>query len=120
MSRRRAGRLGEEAARRHLEAAGYRILTANYRAGRGEIDLVAEEGDHLVFVEVRAKTGRSHGTPAESITAAKRRRMVEAAQRYMEEEGQWGRPWRIDVVAVQLDPQGQVRHLEVLVNAVEA
>ena len=118
--RQRTGRLGEAAARRHLEAQGYAVRGVNVRVGRGEIDIVADEGGDVVFVEVRTRRGRGLGTPEESITAGKRARMAEAAQRYLQETGEDGRSWRIDVVAVELDGgRDNIRRLRVIKDAVE-
>ena len=118
--RQRTGRLGEAAARRHLEAQGYAVRGVNVRVGRGEIDIVADEGGDVVFVEVRTRRGGLLGTPEESITAHKRARMAEAAQRYLQETGEDGRSWRIDVVAVELDGRrDRVMRLRVIRDAVE-
>jgi len=117
--RQQLGKRGEELARRHLEANGYSILAANYRAGRCEIDLVAEKGETLVFVEVRTRRGSSLGTPEESITPRKRARMIAAAQRYLQSNKSEGREWRIDVVAVELDSSGRLMRVDVVENAIE-
>ena len=85
-SRQRLGQRGEEIAKRRLESEGYRVLEANYRAGRAEIDIVAEQGGVLVFVEVRTRTPSSSdlsevrrselGQPEESITPSKQAHLV--------------------------------------------
>ena len=118
-SRQETGRLGELAARRHLESAEYTILASNARCGRHEIDIVAEQDGELVFVEVRARRGRLLGTPEESITQSKRRQMLRAAQCYLTANDCWDRIWRIDVVAVELDRHDGVARLNVIRNAVE-
>lgn len=59
---------------RFLQEKAYRLLDANYRCRWGEVDIVAQEGDELVFVEVRTRRGAEHGTPEESVTAANARR----------------------------------------------
>ena len=69
--RRRLGAFGERLAAAHLEAKGYRIRARNYRCREGEIDIVAQDGDTLVFVEVRTRRGDALGGPAESVTATK-------------------------------------------------
>ena len=118
-SRQETGRLGELAARRHLESAGYRILAGNVRCGRHEIDIVADDGGTLVFVEVRARRGRMFGVPEESITPAKRKGMLMAAQCYLTANDCWHRRWRIDMVAVELDRHDGIARLNVIRNAVE-
>lgn len=102
MSRRQArGRAAEELARRHLEAAGLRLRTANYRCRCGEIDLVMESrsGD-IVFVEVRYRARNDYGGAVASVDAHKRRRLVRAATLYIAEQGLDRAPARFDVVAV--------------------
>ena len=118
-SRQRVGKLGEQIARRQLEATGYKIVDANYRAKGGEIDLVAEESGTLVFVEVRTRGESGYGLPEESLTSRKRSHMVDAAHEYLQAEDAEGRDWRIDFVAVDLGRDGRVRRVEVLRNAVE-
>ena len=114
-SRRDLGAFGERLAAAHLEAKGYRIRERNFRCPEGEIDIVAEDGDCLVFVEVRARRGDALGTPAESVTAAKERRLVAVATAYLQEHDSLPANQRIDVVTVELTPQGRllaVRHIE--------
>ncbi|HQR46782.1 MAG TPA: YraN family protein [Thermoanaerobaculia bacterium] len=99
------GRVGEEIAARHLEERGLAILERNVRFPDGEIDLVAEEGAVLVFVEVRRRTGGGAGSAAESVTARKRARVVRAARRWLARHGrQAARLVRFDVVALDGDP----------------
>ena len=119
-TRQETGRLGELAARRHLESVGCTILACNVRCGRHEIDIVADDGGTLVFVEVRARRGRMFGAPEESITPSKRRRMLTAAQCYLTANDRWHRRWRIDIVAVELDGHDGIARLDVIRNAVEA
>lgn len=117
--RQRLGRRGEEVARRHLQARGYRILEANYRTREGEIDLVAEHEGALVFVEVRTRTGNAIGSPEESVTAVKRGHPVAAAQEYLQEHRAEDRDWRIDLVAIELAPGRGLERIDVIPNAVE-
>lgn len=74
------GRAAEDAACRHLEGAGYRILARNFRHRLGELDIVAIEAGVLALVEVRYRTGSRFGGAAASVTPAKRARLVRAAQ----------------------------------------
>ncbi|HWS14676.1 MAG TPA: YraN family protein, partial [Candidatus Methylomirabilis sp.] len=78
-ARRAQGDAAEERACRHLEGVGFTIGDRNYRARGGEIDIVARKGDLLVFVEVRSREDAAFGTPEETVTPAKRRRIVAAA-----------------------------------------
>ncbi len=112
------GRRGEALAARRLEAEGYRILARNYRSQAGEVDLVAQEGDCLVFVEVRTRNGDLYGTPEESVTARKQARLMRVAETYLSEHEILDVDWRIDVVAIDMAPGGRVRRLDILRNAV--
>ena len=126
IARVRLGRQGENLARRHLEQAGYHILDANYRCPWGEIDLVAQDGAELVFVEVRSRRTTNYGTPQESITAEKREHLQAAALDYLQkrrpEPGRSEIPWRIDLISVRFDGgggKGQSPLIEHLKYAVE-
>ena len=76
MKKQETGKRGEQIACKALEKKGYRILERNYRCRYGEIDLVARHRDYIVFVEVRSKTGHGFGSPEESITAAKKKKLI--------------------------------------------
>ena len=107
MSRVRLGRQGENLARQYLLQAGYRILAANYRCPWGEIDLVAQDGEELVFVEVRTRRSSAYGSPQESITPEKIERLQATAQDYLQnhtpEPGRSELHWRIDLVSIRFD-----------------
>jgi putative endonuclease len=77
------GQAAEDLAAEYLTARGLRVLTRNYRVRGGEVDLVCEHGPALVFVEVRLRSNARFGGPAASIGAAKRRRLVLAAEHYL-------------------------------------
>ncbi len=100
MKRRQTGAFGEKLAAELLVDKGYRIVETNFRCPEGEIDIVARDGDCLVFVEVRARRSRRFGTPEESITGRKKEHIRSAAARYREQREDLPELWRIDVVAV--------------------
>lgn len=107
------GRQGEEAAALHLQRLGYRVLERNVRLGRGELDLVARDGDTLVFVEVKTRQGEGYGHPAEAVTAAKRAQLRALAATYLKAR-RLGEPiCRFDVAAVLIGPGGRpiVEHI---------
>jgi len=113
--RQRLGRDGEAAAAAVLGRAGLRILERRFRVRAGELDLIAEQGDLLVFVEVKARRQVGCGDPAEAVTHAKRRRMARVALAYLAATDALDRPCRFDVVEVHLGPADRVeavRHLE--------
>ncbi len=111
------GTAGESLAAAELQRQGYTMREANWRCRLGEIDLVAEQDDSLVFVEVRTRRGVGFGTPEESVTPAKQAHLIAAAQTYVQTNG-WTGAWRIDVVAVQLDSAGRLQRITVIPNAV--
>lgn len=100
--RRAGGNAAEERACRHLQAAGFTIAGRNFRSPGGEIDIVARKGDLLVFVEVRSRGDDGIERPEESVTPAKRRRIVAAARRYLSTvpPSSW-REARFDVIAIE-------------------
>jgi putative endonuclease len=96
------GILGENLACRELERRGYAILARRYRSRRGELDIVARDGPTIVFVEVKARDGREFGEGVESVTAFKRRRIIDVAQDYLVRHRLTECPCRFDVVSIQL------------------
>jgi Predicted endonuclease distantly related to archaeal Holliday junction resolvase len=99
------GRQGEDYAHRLLQEQGYVVVARNYRLpdGRGEIDLVAWEGDTLVFVEVKSRQSDEFGLPERAIGTDKRLHLARAARRYAQKAGV---PWervRFDVVSIVFD-----------------
>ncbi len=95
------GRAAEAAAARFLERRGYRIVTTNFRARGGELDLVALDGDALAIVEVRYRASDRYGGAAASVTHAKRMRIIRAARVLLAKSPQLAKlPARFDVVEV--------------------
>ncbi|MDE2836584.1 MAG: YraN family protein [Chloroflexota bacterium] len=117
--RSKLGLQGERIAAAHLESQGLVIETRNYRTRFGEIDLIARDGEGTVFVEVRTKRSSAYGTPEESLTPRKQARLVKAAQEYLAEHGLAGNSWRIDLVAITLQPDGPA-HIVHIESAVES
>ena len=111
------GRRGEELATRHLASKGYQIVTRNWRCENGELDVVARDGDNLVFVEVRTRRGQALGTPEESVTAAKQVRLITLAEAYVQTHD-WQGNWRLDFVAVEMDRRGRLLRVEHYENAI--
>lgn len=112
------GKLGEEQAAARLKKEGYRVLARNYRNTFGEIDIIAQDGKTLCFIEVRTRTKDWHGHPFESISAVKQRKIIRAARAYLAREDAEDTDARFDVVAVT--PQENGGHaVEILKNAFE-
>jgi len=119
MDRQEVGKLGEKAAQKFLKKKGYRIRETGFRCRHGEIDIIAQKNDYLVFVEVRTKTSLEFGTPEESITQAKKERLIASALTYTTSRNNLPSLWRIDFVAVELDDKGKRRRIELIENAIE-
>lgn len=120
---RRLGQWGERQARLHLEAKGYEVVASNFRSRTGEIDIVARQGDELVFVEVKTRRGDAFGSAEDSISSARAERLAEVAEEYLRSQvpGGYcsGTPWRIDLVCLNLDRSGRVLSLNHIEHAVE-
>lgn len=107
------GRYGEKVAAAHLVEAGWVMLDRNWRGTRGELDLVARDGDVLVVVEVKTRRGTSYGHPAEAVTPDKLARLRRLTGEWIATHQVRPASVRIDVVAVTLPTAGaaQVEHL---------
>lgn len=98
--RQRLGKSGEDLAVRELAARGYAILARRYRTRYGEIDIVAEQGATVVFVEVKARVKGDFGGAAVAVTPLKQRRLTAMARYYLAAHRLTQRPCRFDVVAI--------------------
>jgi putative endonuclease len=106
-TRQTLGKHGEDLAAEELERRGYEILARRFRTRCGEIDIVANDGDVLVFVEVKARGGDECGTAAEAVTPRKQRKVVRMATAYLAAHEVFERPCRFDVVTVETDRVGK-------------
>ncbi len=118
MHARDIGALGEKIAAEYLTGLGYMIRERNVRLREGEIDIIAEKDEFLVFIEVRTRTSNSYGTPEESVTTQKKERLIALAEAYIEDRDDLPSSWRIDVVAIELGPKRKVARLEIIENAI--
>ena len=118
-SRTRLGELGERLARQHLIDRGCRILDVNYRSQWGEVDIIAQLDDAILFVEVKTRRSAAFGIPEEAITPAKAERLIATAETYLDEQDLADSHWRIDLISVELDRMGRVLPLRHLENALE-
>jgi putative endonuclease len=117
MNRKELGDIGEKLARDFLKKKGYKIRETNFRCREGEIDIIARKKDCLVFVEVRTKTGTDFGSPEESVTIAKKERLIASALAYLNSHKDLPKSWRIDFIAVELDQKGKASRIELIENA---
>ncbi|MFM8471214.1 MAG: YraN family protein [Limisphaerales bacterium] len=111
----RRGKLGERAAKAHLQACGLKFLTANFRSTRGELDLVFREDDCLVFIEVKARSSETWTRPAAAVNARKQRLLSQAAMDYLALLKKPQVKIRFDIVEVLL-ADGAVREIRHLPN----
>lgn len=103
MNTKKLGDRGEHLAAEFLGNAGFRILERNYRFGRAEIDIVAEEAGELVFVEVKARDSLRFGEPEESVGGVKEQRLRRAAEGYCIQRGMIDHFYRFDIVAIRFE-----------------
>jgi putative endonuclease len=118
-AKQRLGARGEAEAVAYLERQGYRLVERNYRCRAGEVDAVMMDGETIVFLEVRARRGNSIGTPEESVTMTKARHLAGVAETYLETHGFVAAQWRVDLIALEVAPDGSMRRLRHHLNAIE-
>ena len=111
--RRIFGDKGEALAAKFLIDKGYIILHKQYKSPFGEIDLVCQFGEEVVFVEVKTRHSDSHGHPEESVTPKKLKHIINVGEYYLEAERKVDVHWRIDVLAInaKVDPP-EIVHIE--------
>jgi putative endonuclease len=110
MNTRAKGRGGEDMACEHLVSLGYSIVTTNFQAREGEIDIVAKAPDGtLVFVEVKSSRGASMGNPLMWVTRGKVQKLKKIATRYLVEHDMYGKPCRFDLVGIS---NGTIDHIK--------
>lgn len=115
-SSREIGLLGEDIAARHLKALGFSIVCKNFRSRFGEIDLIAKDGDTIVFVEVKARRNQSFGRAIEQVNKAKQRKIMKVACAYLASTGDYASEVRFDVLAIDMLPGG-VKRVELIRGA---
>jgi len=111
------GKLGEQMAAAYLEKAGYLILEQNYRCRFGEIDIVAKDGDTIVFVEVKSRRSENYGLPQLAVGHEKQRRISKISLYYLQTHCFYCSNARFDVVAVSLRAENS--HIELIKDAFE-
>jgi len=112
-SKKRLGSFGEDMAARYLRQKGYKILERSYRFGKGEIDIIAEKGGTLVFVEVKTDVSGHFGNPLEWVDRRKQRQIGRVALSYLQKKGVVDKDCRFDVIAITLTRgKKQIEHIE--------
>lgn len=110
MTSAQTGQTGESIAARYYLNQGYTLLTHNYHTRQGELDLVLQKGDLVVVCEVKTRTGKQFGTPAEAVDLPKQQRILLAAKQFLQEQGLLEHFIRFDVVEVTPHPKGWLVH----------
>jgi len=116
MKRKNLGKLGEELATKELRKNEYKILERNFSSKFGEVDIIAQEGDFLVFVEVKTRWSKKFGLPEEAITPWKIKRIIKTSQYYKMLHPEFAEAMRIDAVAVEFSPSGEVGEIRIIKN----
>jgi putative endonuclease len=115
MKTRERGRWGEERAARFLKKKKYRILTSNYTSRYGEIDIIAQCGDTIVFVEVKTRSVNTYGRPGEAVDIRKQQKMIKTAMTYIQEKelDKQDMGYRFDIIEIIYnDRDVQIQHIE--------
>jgi len=108
------GKFGEEIAEELLRSKGYQILKRNFRFGKGEIDIIAKDGDYLVFVEVKSRKNYDFGEPEYAITKSKQRQLKKIAEAYFYVNGIEEQLCRFDVITIvgEKREEMKINHIE--------
>lgn len=117
MANKALGDLGERFAVKFLRRCGYRILVKKYRCQFGEIDIIAQDKDTLVFVEVRSRSGSEFGFPYETINFVKRGRLKKVALAFQKRFGLLDYNSRFDCISVLFDENGKLIKIEIFKDA---
>lgn len=113
MRKNEVGKLGEEIAVKFLSGKGYKILKRNFRYGHGEIDIIAMDGEILVFVEVRTKFSDKFGLPEDSVTLKKREQLKKIASAFLQMYDVNFSECRFDFIGITFkDRKPQINHVE--------
>lgn len=110
------GKKGEEIAQKFLEDHGFKIIDKNFRSRVGEIDLIAEDKDTLVFVEVKTRFSSEFGAPEEAVTPYKVKNISKVGDYYRNIRTNLPELSRIDVVAIEFEPDGKLNRVELIKN----
>ncbi len=107
----RTGRIGEAQAEKFLKKAGLKIIARNVRVGSDELDLIAKQGDALIFVEVKTRASEDFGRPAAAVNRAKRKKLSRAAINFLRKHKLRPPYIRFDVVEV-VGEEPEIRHIQ--------
>ena len=108
------GKFGEDCAAKFLETEGYKIIARNFRIRSAEIDIIAQKDDVIAFIEVKARSDIRHGLPSEAVNLRKQKKIIEAAEVFLQDENFSECACRFDVVEVYLRGElvEEINHIE--------
>ncbi|MGB1285698.1 MAG: YraN family protein [Aggregatilineales bacterium] len=114
MGTQQTGNTGEQLARKCLKKKGYHILAENWHCQYGELDIIAQQGQTIVFVEVKTRHGKNMTNAFAAITPSKRKKLITSAQLYLSEHHYNDMAWRIDAIGITLHGRHapQIVHVE--------
>lgn len=111
-----SGKSGEELACEYLKEQGYKILERNYRIRGGEIDIVAKDGEYLVFIEVKTRWSHEYGLPAEAMSSWKIRHLLKTAKFYLQDINWGDGPYRLDFISIDYADSPAKPKIELIKN----
>lgn len=118
-SRQRLGKLGEDIAARYLQKHGYTIIERNFKKRYGELDIIATFQGILVFVEVKARSGKKFGYPEESVTSRKLAEVKQTSEYYAMIHPEFPKRLRIDVIGIELDEVDAIVYFKHIQNVTQ-
>lgn len=105
------GKRSEIIATNYLKEKGYKILESNYKNKVGEIDIIAQDGEYIVFVEVKARASEAFGNPFEAINERKQYKIHQVASLYLVQKRKYGKPCRFDAISILGIENPEIRHI---------
>ena len=109
-------RNGEDEAVKYLERKGYKIIERNFLCRQGEIDIIALDGNNIVFIEIKARTSTDYGLPSESVTERKLKHMIKAIQYYLYRRNLENENIRIDAIEVYVqNDKYDINHIKQII-----
>jgi putative endonuclease len=117
LTKKQLGAIGEKESLKFLENKGYKLLEKNFRCSLGELDLIMMNGEEMVFVEVRSRTGSAFGEPCETVNRTKQNKLYRLAEYYLNHKDLHDISCRFDVLSVILTFDGKLKEIEHIENA---
>jgi len=111
------GKIGEEEASKYLKAKGYRIRERNYRTPLGEIDIISEYMNNIIFVEVKTRSSDKFGYPGEAVNIIKQKKIIKNALNYLTKYHLWQINSRFDVILINISKSKIIKNIKHIQNA---